>query len=165
MKFVKITVLACVLSLASAAWAQPATDDGDTEASKELVDSARFIQQKFDSLLMAMSQVAAALEESQPEVAKILRQTVAHAQREDVSQKLDRVVERIQKGLDEAAQKGQSDVIGDLQKMLRILEGSVTEESKTDKLLAERRATVERLTDLLKKQKAEERTTRAAAFA
>ena len=165
MNVVKITILACVIPLASAAWAQPATDEADTEASKELVDSARFIQQKFDSLLMAMSQVAAALEESQPEVAKILRQTVAHAQREDVSQKLDRVVERIQKGLDEAAQKGQSDVIGDLQKMLRILEGSLIEESKTDKLLAERRAMVERLTDLLTKQKAEERTTRAAAFA
>ena len=60
MNFMKITILACVLSLAACAWAQPATDD--TEASKELIDSAKFIQQKFDSLLMAMSQVAAAPE-------------------------------------------------------------------------------------------------------
>jgi hypothetical protein len=165
MNYIRTTILACVVLLATTAWAQPATDADDAEAGKELVDSAKFIQQKFDSLLMAMSQVAAALEESQPEVAKILRQTVAHAQREDVSQKLDRVVERIQKGLDEAAQKGQTDVIGDLKKMLRILEGSLTEESETDKLLAERRATAERLRGLLAKQRAEERTTRAAAFA
>ena len=165
MNYVRIMILACVISLASAAWAQPATDPADTEASKELVDSAKFIQQKFDSLLMAMSQVAAALEETQPEVAKILLQTVAHAQREDVSQKLDLVVARIQQGLDEAAQKGQSDVIGDLQKMLRILEGSLTEESETDKLLQERRATVERLTALIEKQRTEEWATRAAALA
>ena len=153
-----------LLALCPAAWSQEAPAEAAGK-SDELVHTAKFLKEKLDDLLVEMSKVAQLMEETEPDVAKILRQTVEHAQREDVSQKLDRVVETLRGGLDEAARKSQSAVIGDLRQMLRILEGGAKEESKTDKLLAERKAMLERIKDLIARQEAEERRTRAAAHA
>ena len=92
-----------LLTLCPAAWSQDAPEA--KAKNDELVHSAKFLKEKLDDLLVEMNQVAQLMEETEPDVAKILRQTVEHAQRQDVSEKLDRVIETLRGGLDEAAQQ------------------------------------------------------------
>ncbi len=68
---------------------KPATGE---KGSDDLVHSANFTKQKFEELLAAMSDVARMMEKTDPEVARILRQTVDHAQREDVADNMEDVI-------------------------------------------------------------------------
>jgi hypothetical protein len=129
--------------------------------SDDLVHSAEFIRKKLDELLAAMSDVAGLLEKTDPEAAKILRQTVIYAQQEDVVNKIDEVKKLLRKGLDQAAEASQAEIIGDLTHMLRLLEGAQSDLTETDERLAELRAMRNRLETLLKRQQAEEARTRA----
>ncbi|MCK5113531.1 MAG: DUF4175 family protein [Phycisphaerae bacterium] len=131
--------------------------------SKDLVHSAAFIKKRLNELLVAMSDVATLLEKTEPEVAKILRRAVDYAQSEDVSDKLEDVINALRGGLDEAAQVSHSEVIADLTTMLRIIEGGVNEDSDMDKRIAELRAVRNRLDKTIKKQTVEEKKTRPAA--
>ncbi|MCK5557404.1 MAG: hypothetical protein KAJ01_03440, partial [Candidatus Hydrogenedentes bacterium] len=128
-----------VLSVSSGVLGQDKPAAGE-KGSDDLVHSANFTKQKFEELLAAMSDVARMMEKTDPEVARILRQTVDHAQREDVADKMEDVIRSLRKGLDEAASTHQSSVIDDLTQMLRILEGGVKGQSTTDAKLAELRA-------------------------
>ena len=151
-----------VLSVSSGVLGQDKPATGE-KGSDDLVHSANFTKQKFEELLSAMSDVARMMEKTDPEVARILRQTVDHAQREDVADKMEDVIRSLRKGLDEAAESHQSSVIDDLTQMLRILEGGVKDQSTTDAKLAELRAIRARIEKILKRQEAEEKITRPAA--
>jgi hypothetical protein len=151
----------CVLLSA----ARPLPADDTPGRSEDLVRSSEFVQKKLDELLAAMSDVARMMEKTDPAVAKILWQTVSLAQREDISGQVEEVTKLLRKGLDEAAQTGQAQVIEDLSQMLRILEGAMSDQSETDRRLQQLQAMRNRIETLLGRQTREERNTRAAAFA
>lgn len=142
-------------------YASAQTTQPSAKQSEDLAHSAEFIRKKLDELLVTMSDVAELLEKTDPEAAKILRQTVNYAQQEDVIDKIDEVKKLLRQGLDQAAEASQSEVIGDLTHMLRLLEGAPGDLSETDERLAELRAVRNRLDALLKRQAAEEARTRA----
>jgi hypothetical protein len=139
-----------------------AQDQADPKG-RELVHSATFMKKKLEELLVQMSEIATLMEENDPEVARILRQTVEHAQRELVTEKMDQVIRNLRKGLDQAAASTHNQVIGDLTRMLRILEGGVQDISDTEKELARLNAIREQLADVRSRQEREERLSRAAA--
>ncbi|MCD4826139.1 MAG: hypothetical protein K8S55_16230 [Phycisphaerae bacterium] len=162
--------LAALVMVPPAVFAQPADDSADTTEVKkakgqELVLTAEFMKKKLNELLMAMSEVAGLMEKTEPEVAKILRRTIELAQREDVDEKMAVVIRSLKKGLAEAAQKEQGEVIVKLTQMLRILEGGVQEKSDTDAKIIELQEVRKRLDKNIEQQKAEEKKTRPAAHA
>ncbi|MBN1942150.1 MAG: hypothetical protein JW849_02545 [Phycisphaerae bacterium] len=161
MRLVFLFLLAAAIASPGAATAQ--TTQPGARQSEDLVHSADFIRKKLDELLAAMSDVAALLEKTDPDTAKILRQTVMYAQQEDVVNKIDDVKRLLRRGLDQAAQAGQSEVIRDLTYMLRLLEGARSDLSEIDERAARLRAIRNRLATLLKRQAAEEVKTRDAA--
>ncbi|MBN1556341.1 MAG: hypothetical protein JXA11_16495 [Phycisphaerae bacterium] len=162
----KTTISAWIVLLFAAGLVLPSvTFSQDTQPgakkSDDLVHSAEFVRKKLDELLATMSDVASLLEKTDPEAAKILRQTVIYAQQEDVVNKIDEVKRLLRQGLDQAAEAGQSEVIGDLTHMLRLLEGARSDLSETDERLAELRVVRNRLAALLVRQKVEEARSRA----
>jgi hypothetical protein len=142
----------------------PQAEKENTDA-KALAQKAQFLKQQFEEFLANMLEVAELLEETEPETAKILRQTVEHAQRELVAEKMEAVRQALREGLDQAAEKSQGEVVTQLGQMLRILEGGVVEKSETDKKLQERQAALQEVNRLLEQERKEEAKTRAAAHA
>jgi hypothetical protein len=146
--------------------AQPAPQaEKENTDAKALAQKAQFLKQQFEEFLANMLEVAELLEETEPETAKILRQTVEHAQRELVAEKMEAVRQALREGLDQAAEKSQGEVVTQLGQMLRILEGGVVEKSETDKKLQERQAALQEVNRLLEQERKEEAKTRAAAHA
>jgi len=143
--------------------AQPAAKaDKDKIGDKkpaDLVRSAEYIKKKFEELLGSMSEIADLMEETEPDVAKILRRTVEHAQRQLVTDKMDDVIKSLRKGLDEAARQSHGEVIGHLTKMLRIIEGGMQAKSDTDKKLEELRAVRDQIEKNIERQKEEKSKT------
>ena len=161
-----LLLLACLMAvmLISPAGAQTTAAAADSD-SKDLARSATFLKTKFKVLLTEMDKIAQLMESTEPDVAKILRQTVVHAQQELVSEKMGNVVDALQRGLDSAAKESHSEVVGNLKHMLRILEGGVKELSDTDKKLAEYRAARAQIDKLAKEQADAEEKSRAIADA
>lgn len=152
------------LAVAMALPIAPAAAQEEADAKgRELVHSATFMKKKLEELLMQMSEIATLMEETDPDVARILRQTVEHAQRELITEKMDQVIRNLRKGLDQAAAGTNNQIIGDLTRMLRILEGGVQDISDTEKELARLQAIRQQLGNLRSRQQREERLSRAAA--
>lgn len=166
MKRMLLTLLLVAACCGGPLWAQSAPqDEAENTDAKALAQKAQFLKQQFEEFLANMLEVAELLEESEPETAKILRQTVEHAQRELVAEKMEAVRQALREGLDQAAEKSQGEVVTQLGQMLRILEGGVVERSETDKKLQERQAALQEVNRLLEQEKKEEAKTRAAAHA
>jgi hypothetical protein len=132
---------------------------GVEKKSPDLIRSAEYIKKKFEELLASMSEIANLMEKTEPDVAKILRRTVEHAQRQLVTDKMSDVVRDLKKGLDEAARQGHSEVIEHLTKMLRIIEGGMQEKSDTDVKLEALRAVKEQMEKIIERQQEEKTKT------
>ncbi len=163
MKRTRTTLILILLSacIAGPGYAPAQTPPPGAKQSEDLAHSAEFIRKKLDELLATMSDVATLLEKTDPEAARILRQTVVYAQQEDVVTKIDEVKKLLRQGLDQAAETSQAEVIGDLTHMLRLLEGAQSDLTETDERLAELREVRKRIADLLRRQEAEAARTRA----
>ena len=124
--------------------AQDATNSAaEPEINPEMASKQEFIKQQFTKLISKMNQVAAKLEKSQPDVAKILRQAADQATQANVSGDMEKVIKSLQQGLAADAATTESGVLDELRKVLAILSENVLKPSDID--------TAQKMSDLLNK--------------
>lgn len=109
----------------------------------EIASRQEFIKLQLGKLITKMDQVAAKMEKTQPDVAKILRQAADQAKAANVSGDMEKVIESLQKGLNADAAGTEAGVLEELKKVLAILSENVLKPSDIE--------TAQKMSDLLNK--------------
>jgi len=99
-----------------------AAEDGPPADMRELAHRQRYVQARFQRLCAQMKEVASALASTDPAAAAAVRRAVAEALKCDVADDMEQVVGHLDRGLAALARAGQTDVVADLRRVLKVLE-------------------------------------------
>ena len=111
------------LAAPSAALAQSASEPATRPGITNVEEAARqrFTKRQFEQLTAKMIELAELLDKAEPQTAKVLREAVAQAQRAFIAEDMEKVAQLLGNGLAAAAANTQTEVIGELRKVLQTL--------------------------------------------
>lgn len=142
-----------------------APQDAPTTQSSELVARVKFTKEQFVELTAKMLEVARLLEKTEPETARVLRQTVNQARRAFITEEMGKVAELLGRGLAAAAAETETEVLGELRKVLATLLHGTMDLDKRMERVRKWKEFLAKIGKLIEKQESLERSSHTAARA
>lgn len=157
--WVTVAMATAVAVVSAAAIAQVAGEPATRTSGINAEEAAkqRFTKRQFEQLTSKMVELAELLDKAEPQTAKVLREAVSQAQGEFIAEDMEKVAESLSKGLAAAAASTQSEVIGELKKVLQTLRLGILDLDERLERIRQWKAHLEKIDNLIKKEKPLER--------